>query len=222
VIKTKLAFGLIFFQAKKELERLISTLPEEILLIAVDGRLLGYPSEHSLSTDGSREVLQSRANTKIIDKPDVDQFTKRNTYFRQAKRDKIDLLMIVDSDHSLIGNWEMFYKDIENNVKLKNGYVYRMPIYTHGVDGLWRFVYINCLYFRPEKLHYKKRHDVICLNSQRVLGRIVINGVMHINDHNLRTQDRIAKGYIYKVLNRKTELNKMDHSILDIFKGIGY
>ena len=52
-----IVFGLNFFQANQELQRLLATLPD-YHIIAVDGRENGYPSNNPLSTDGSRVTLQ--------------------------------------------------------------------------------------------------------------------------------------------------------------------
>jgi len=215
----KIVFGLIFFQVKAELERLLPTLPKAYSVIAIDGRATGYPSNHPLSTDGSREVLEKHGAT-IIDKPDVMEFEKRDAYLRESEKLKADAVIVIDSDHQLVGNWKLF--ELEISKLPLGGALYSMPIYSQGIDNIWRFNYMPLVIMYPELFHYEDRHDKLCINHTQQLPKGIINGVLQINNHDLRTQDRIAKGYIFKVLSRKVEMNQIPKEFLDIMKSIGW
>lgn len=212
----KIVFGLIFFQDKQSIDRLLPTLPN-YPVIAVDGRSLGYPSNNELSTDGSRESLE-KYGAIIINLPDVTEFEKRESYLREAERMNADVLIVIDSDHQLVGSWTM----LESQLKIDKPGIFSMPIYTQGVDNVYRFSYMPLILTRPEQLHYEERHDKICINHVQQSSSGIINGVMQINNHDLRTHDRIAKGYIFKVLSRKVETGKLPAEILDIMKSIGW
>ena len=212
----KIVFGLNFFQANQELQRLLATLPA-YHIIAVDGRENGYPSNNPLSTDGSRETLQKHDVT-IIDAPDLMEWQKRDLYLREAEKIKADVLIVIDSDHQLVGDWKMLEAELES---CKEG-LYSMPIYTQGIDNIYRFTYMPLIMVNPKLLHYEERHDKVCINHIQQLPKGIINGVMQINNHDLRTQDRIAKGYIFKVLSRNVETGKLPAEILDVMKSIGY
>jgi len=214
----KVVFGLIFFQDKQSIDRLLPTLPKYDV-IAVDGRNKGYPSNNLLSTDGSRQSLELHGAT-IIDLPDVTEFEKRDAYLREAERIKADVLIVIDSDHTLVGDWKKFESELKLLPSVPS--LYSMPIYTQGVDNIYRFSYMPLVLVRPEKLYYEERHDRICIDHIQQSPKGIINGVMQINNHDLRTQDRIAKGYIYKVINRKVESGKFPDEILDVMRSIGW
>lgn len=217
----KIVFGLIFFQAKAELERLLNsihTLVPNSQIIAVDGRNLGYPSNNPLSTDGSRELLEKWGAT-IIDLPDVMEFEKREAYLREAEKTNAAAVIVVDSDHELVGDWKKFEKELKY---IDKSGLYQMPIYTRGIDNIWRFNYMSLIVLHPELFHYEERHDKICINHIQQNPSGIINGILQINNHDLRTQDRIAKGYIYKVLSRKVEMNQIPKELLEIMKSIGW
>ena len=212
----RIVFGLIFFQDKQSIDRLIPTLPE-YHIIAIDGRARGFPSNNELSTDGSRESLEKHGAT-IIDLPDVKEFEKRDAYLREAEKLNADVLIVIDSDHQLVGSWTM----LESQLKIDKPALFSMPIYTQGVDNIYRFSYMPLILTRPESFHYEERHDKICIDHIQQLPKGIINGVMQINNHDLRTSDRIAKGYIFKVLSRKVETGKLPAEILDVMKSIGW
>lgn len=211
----RIVFGLIFFQDKQSIDRLLPTLPD-YPIIAIDGRSLGYPSTNPLSTDGSRESLQKHGAI-IIDSPDIMEWQKRDLYLREAERMKVDVLIVIDSDHQLSGNWQLLESQLKNDIGL-----YSMPIYTKGIDNIYRFTYMPLIISRPESFHYEERHDKICIDHIQQLPKGIINGVMQINNHNLRTSDRIAKGYIFKVISRNAEAGNFPAETLEAMKSIGW
>lgn len=219
MVDLKIGFGLTFFQAKKELQRLVSTLPKDIPIFAVDGRCTGYPSKHELSNDGSRKVLQ-KCGATIIDGNDIMEYQKREMYVRVAEEYGIEFLVVIDSDHQLVGNWEQFFRELQAARSDKDS-LFSMPVYTQGIDNVWRFSYMPLILYNPAQLHYEERHDKICFNGEQQHSKKIINGIMQINDHALRTQDRIAKGYIFKVLNRRVEMGKLPKEVLEVMTEIG-
>ena len=103
----KIGIGLIFYDDLESLKRCMPTV-EADTIYAIDGRFKGYDTPNALSTDGSREYLQTFDNVVLIDAPDLPQFEKRNTYLKACKE---DFLFVVDSDHLMEGDWKLFRKN---------------------------------------------------------------------------------------------------------------
>jgi hypothetical protein len=73
-------------------------LPYVSHIIAVDGAYA--ETGHALSTDGTREYLQSFKNVTLIDAPGLSQCEKRTRYFQAGQLN--DLMFVIDADESVI------------------------------------------------------------------------------------------------------------------------
>ena len=92
MIDMKIGIGLIFYDDLESLKRCIPTIHADTIY-AIDGRFKNFNSPNPLSTDGSREFLQSFANVKLTDVPDLEQVEKRNFYLKECKEDFLVLLL---------------------------------------------------------------------------------------------------------------------------------
>lgn len=106
------------FNDKDSFKRHLSSLPksDDVLHVVVDGRYKGfnYPSE--LSNDGTRELALSNPHTMLIDAPNLSEIEKRQIYFNMVS--KGDVLIVVDSDEYLEGDWDGFCSELEEYNKL--------------------------------------------------------------------------------------------------------
>ena len=136
----KIALFLIFYNNKKEIQRLLNSIPDKVVdyLIAVDGpfryNLDMNPDLPMKSDDGSLEVLTDSA-PKFIEsviisyRPGATEFDKRNTYLEICnKKIHVDVGIVTDSDEYFIyppedrkpGRcWDILKQDLELE-KIKN------------------------------------------------------------------------------------------------------
>jgi hypothetical protein len=142
----KIAIGLVFYNKKLEIERLLSTIDKKGIdyILAIDGQ---YPFLYDLarkrdpffscplSTDGSRELLTEFGEQQrkkygmggikvIIDNCVANEFTKRNRYLELCDYLQINYLLIVDSDEYFDQsqtNWNLFRNDFKEKVFKNEG-----------------------------------------------------------------------------------------------------
>lgn len=92
-------------------------------MICVDGRFKHFkPLENNqqggedLSTDGSRELVNSYDNTMLIDVPNSYEIQKRTAYLKACELVKAEYLLIIDSDEYVYepeSDWEKFDKTVD-------------------------------------------------------------------------------------------------------------
>lgn len=209
----KIALGTIFYNSEVEIRKLIQTTPKDITIYAHDGKFDQYVDENPRcsSDDGTIQYLKSQKNVKLFNDPNLPQWEKRNRYLVEAEKDGIDLLIVADSDHYFIGNWADFIKNAHTLFsKYTEQAGFCIPLLTKGNDGVFRFVHVSWIY-RPSKVRYSGSHDN-CVNQlgYRILPKTspIINGILMVNDHTIRTQTRTEQGINYKLVNRRTEGKK--------------
>lgn len=109
------------FNDKDSFKRHLSSLPKvnkDFLHIVIDGRYRGFNYPSSLSNDGTRELALLN-NSMLIDAPDLNEVEKRQIYFNLAS--KSDVIIAVDSDEYLEGDWDLFCKELDDFSKLIKG-----------------------------------------------------------------------------------------------------
>lgn len=208
----KIGIGTIFYNDFVSLARCLTRIPKEYTVYAIDGKNIDYEDDNksNISIDGSRELVSLFSNVRLFDAPGLTQAEKRNVYMNEAGHDECDLLMVVDSDHILYGNWKMFKEDLDT--KLSDKYHgYQMPIYTRGIHGIYTFGYMIQLFSDPAHIRYRTRHDAYYYKDERILKKPdtpIINGLLQVNNHEDRLQERQLSAYMYKVKNRKREMKE--------------
>lgn len=107
-----IAFGVSFFEDVNSLEICLDSiiglekLRKYVKIIAIDGKYKGYPIKHSLSEDGSREVVESYKrqypdHIELYDYPNLHERFKRQKYVDIGASLGIPFLFILDSDESI-------------------------------------------------------------------------------------------------------------------------
>jgi glycosyltransferase involved in cell wall biosynthesis len=104
-----LAAGIIFFQDKASLKRLLDSLTDFDNVLAIDGAFAAYTPANRLSTDGGRELCREYRNVTLIDAPDLSEPEKRSTYLQQCNDDH---LVILDSDDWIEGDVQEFKRNL--------------------------------------------------------------------------------------------------------------
>lgn len=100
------------FNSLNELKRMIFSVQKHVkYIIVVDGKFKDFDYPSDLSTDGSREFLQSFDNVILIDAPNLREVEKRQVYLDKTKELDVDLLLVMDSDEFVeCEDWNLFEK----------------------------------------------------------------------------------------------------------------
>jgi hypothetical protein len=177
--KLKLAAGIIFYNDAKGLDRLLAGIANKVdLAICVDGRFQSGPSGPPLSNDGSRDIVLSYGNTLLVDCPNASEYDKRSKYIEICEREKVDYLLILDTDEYVdpdYNDWDLFRKDLVYNAETKWFSKYNVfavlievnspdyektdrakPYTVWQVDNKREYGYYPRVWYRPEQMEYNK------------------------------------------------------------------
>lgn len=205
----KIACGVSFYECKEELKRCLDSIQKADIVYAIDGRYMSYmdKNEDGLSADGSRKLCKEYSNVTLIDRPKLWQIEKRNTYLREAGKDGCDILLVVDSDVWIEGDWEAFRLHCGEVCNEDNGYRYLMP-HKNGKNGAFMNQIYGRILYKPEVLHYAKTHGSIWIGNRQIFpkkGNPVIRGLVSYTDLTLRSEERERMAQIYKDANHSAE-----------------
>jgi len=183
-LKPYIAVGLSFFEDISCLEKSLDSVlanpdfRQYVKVIAIDGKYKGYPIDHDLSEDGSREVIQDYiskypGHIELFDYPNDHERFKRQRYVNIAAQQEIPWLLILDSDEWIqIPKVERFIRELKrieeewHDTNIENvlptqrvGNVVQimcvelsgeaLPINTKPIPRLW---------YRPQDMHYTTKH----------------------------------------------------------------
>lgn len=182
----KYASGTIFYNDCKSLERTLESLKDKVdWMICIDGRFKHFKDNSLLSTDGSRELVNSYDKAVLVDVPNSYEIQKRSAYLRECERVRAEYLLIIDSDEYIYepeSDWELFDKKVDeycsspyygkynlfgiytevNNPNYDH-IVHRItgrkdrPVLTDGkINRKWQ--YHPRLWHRPYEMEYNKTH----------------------------------------------------------------
>jgi len=90
-----------FWNDAANIQRLLESIHGELFCIFVDGAWLGYGTG-GLSSDDSREIIQSHENTMLVDAPNLIEHQKRNVYIETADALGFDYCLVIDSDEFVV------------------------------------------------------------------------------------------------------------------------
>src|SRR5215208_3259371 len=129
-MKPYIAIGLSFFEDVNCLERCLDSVLKEdealrpyVKVLAIDGKYKGYPIDHDLSEDGSRELIQQYQDKygnhrlELYDHPNLHERFKRQRYVDIAASQQIPWLLILDSDEYIQiakGRTEKFIRELKH------------------------------------------------------------------------------------------------------------
>ncbi len=183
--KPYIAIGLSFFEDVSCLEKCLDSvlgneeLRQYVKVIAIDGKYKGYPIDHDLSEDGSRELIQeyiqrySDLHIQLFDYPNLHERFKRQKYVNIAASQEIPWLLILDSDEYLqVSRVDKLIKElkhieeewhdtnIENPLPVQRvGNVCQVMCFDIGESGLpGHSVARPRLWYRPQDMHYTTKH----------------------------------------------------------------
>ncbi len=204
----KLALAVSYFQSIHELDRLLEPIHKHVdLIIGIDGRYPKFKYNTNYSIDGSTELLKEKygAITYTFSKP-VEQIRKRNKYLEIAAKEKMDYVLVMDTDdyvHPDYQNWQLFKEnimEIPEHFYLGNVSFWISPLWKKN----WNVVNDNTWHpytriIKPDKVMYDtvhwcfvKRDDTNCFVTA---DNKVMEGVRFTSDSTLRTKDYIDRGY---------------------------
>lgn len=206
----KLAAGLAFFQDILSLRRCLQSLHGHVdSIIAVDGRFAEYSHQDDLSTDGSRELVQSYPEAVLLDMPASSEVDKRNRYLQACKDLECDYMLWIDSDEYVApgSNWGMFYNNCEEMVKIDNGIfnVYGVrgkildPLPGRKPSGTW-----PRLWYKPWQMEHYRCHNVFRHKASGrtfyspTSARSLIEGITILTDDALRDNYQLTRSEQYQ------------------------
>jgi len=213
----KIGVGVSFYQCKDELDRCLKSLQEADVVYAIDGKYISYGDRNrlGLSDDGSRDICKNYKNVKLYDMGNRWQIYKRNKYLTEAGKDNCDILLVVDSDVWLEGNWQEFRKNLDEIVSEDNGYRYLMLHFNQKQERIYEQK-AGRIFFRPELLHYAKTHGSIWIGNRRIEcqgGVPLVKGLISYTDMKLRDEERQRLGINFKRVNQTAEARGLMHGL---------
>ena len=98
-------------------KRHLSSMPNDPAVVhtTVDGKYKEFDYPCGLSNDGTRELALLEGSV-LISAPNLTQIQKRQIYFNITTKD--DILIPIDSDEYIVGDWLEFTKELNKYKKL--------------------------------------------------------------------------------------------------------
>ena len=182
--KPYIAVGLSFFEDYNCLEKCLDSvlgnpdLRPYVYIIAIDGKYRGYPIDHDLSEDGSREyimqyIMQYPDKIGLIDYPNQHERFKRQQYVDIAAQQGIPWLLILDSDEWIeVKRVEKFIQELKRIETEWHDTNIDNPLPTQRVGNVCQVMSIDVtesglpghmvarprLWYRPQDMHYTTKH----------------------------------------------------------------
>lgn len=184
------AVGCVYYNDVKSLERLLDSTTDQFdYCLMIDGRFFAHRGE-PLSTDGSRELMNSYDNIISLDLPDLTEAQKRNGYLWLCKEHNIEWLLILDSDEyvTTFGDWK--YDVLHKMDLVHNHYIYDIQSRRFPADYV-KYDPRPRLWYDPEGFEYTTCH--CCYHrkdkKERFGERPCIDNIFIEHDKSLRTQN---------------------------------
>jgi len=211
----KISIGFSYFNNVKEIPRALDPIYKHFdKIYAIDGRYINYedPLGRNYSEDGSTELLKKYPNVVLEECKPMFQTDKRQRYLDLAGEDKMDFLIVWDSDDVIhpnpkYQNWNLFFKNIKRySKKFPDYYIFKMKTW---IPAGWRNAY-NVLtsnawapYIRIHKNPGGQRyclycHYYWCPRDASDEDLIMQRRGMYISDHTIEgvrmTTDSVLRG----------------------------
>jgi hypothetical protein len=208
----KLAIGCCFYQDAKGLERLVeSVMPIPFLsaIYAVDGKFKGPDFGNEQDPELSTDLNEIVNYVKIINKPNVSEWQKRQAYIEECYKDRPDFLFILDTDEYIsyvLHEFEAHLREIKQQMIDNPKYIYhnvydlKFDDRTQGIKNLK-----PRLWFRPYQMEYtdymayrNKQYPNYHTDPSGSMYPIdIMRGVSMIHDKKLRNQEYELKNREY-------------------------
>jgi hypothetical protein len=191
--KLKLAAGIIFFNDYASLKRCLDSLISDVdIIFAIDGKFPNFPADSDLSTDGSRELVQSYSRCMLIDFP-RSEFEKRCKYLEYCSTYSADVLMIIDSDEFILdtADWKMFRGNLKRMIfdRDKSTHnVYALKVQSVGKSH--EFLAYPRIWYKPTEMEYYGGRHYFFRNKDPL-----VKNLPHQGDHSLNVISGVELGH---------------------------
>jgi hypothetical protein len=212
----RIAAGIISFDDEKGLQRCMNSIHEYVdLMIVIDGKFRYFEDDHEISSDNSRDVVESFSNSAYCCYPNLTEIEKRNKYLEFAGDKNMDFLLVIDSDEFAVVNEVDFLFNLDKlrNSKINSGRrdgdnpdVYGVKIFEKHFEkpNFIRERYIERMFYKPGKLRYQSIHcnlvDIDNPSRNFTTGKYSseLHGITLYNDDDLRTNHYLEKSVQYQ------------------------
>lgn len=212
----RIAAGIISFDDERGLQRCMNSIHEYVdLMIVIDGKFRYFEDDHEISSDNSRDVVESFSNSAYCCYPNLTEIEKRNKYLEFAGDKNMDFLLVIDSDEFAVVNEVDFLFNLDKlrNSKINSGRrdgdnpdVYGVKIFEKHFEkpNFIRERYIERMFYKPGKLRYQSIHcnlvDIGNPSRNFTTGKYSseLHGITLYNDDDLRTNHYLEKSVQYQ------------------------
>lgn len=211
----RIAAGIVSFDDERGLRRCMNSIHDYVdLMIVIDGKFRYFEDDHDISSDNSRDVVESFSNSAYYCYPNLTEIEKRNKYLEFAGDQGIEFLLVIDSDEFAVINKAEFLLQLENvrNLKINSGYrgditdVYGTKIFEKHFEkpNCIRERYIERIFYKPGNLRYQSIHcNLVDVNNPArnfTTGKYTseIHGITLYNDDELRSNRYLEKSVLYQ------------------------
>jgi len=192
--RPSLTAGVIFWNDKKGLERLLPTLKDFDRVYCIDGRFKAMAGNCNSSDDGSWELVLKYNYQYPNGYNNALEPEKRNTYLSMAEKYNDDYLLVIDSDEWISGDIQTFKHNLGTVMLLE----------SPDDEGVYSVDYVNQdnkadikprIFRKPGNLRYWEAHNMLQkIDTKRIFRPSVecplIKGIVMHHDHKLRTIER--------------------------------
>ena len=211
----RIGAGIVSFDDERGLRRCMNSIHDYVdLMIVIDGKFRYFEDDHDISSDNSRDVVESFSNSAYYCYPNLTEIEKRNKYLEFAGDQGIEFLLVIDSDEFAVINKAEFLLQLENvrNLKINSGYrgditdVYGTKIFEKHFEkpNCIRERYIERIFYKPGNLRYQSIHcNLVDVNNPArnfTTGKYTseIHGITLYNDDELRSNRYLEKSVLYQ------------------------
>jgi hypothetical protein len=220
----RIAAGIISFDDERGLQRCMNSIHEYVdLMIVIDGKFRYFEDDHEISSDNSRDVVESFSNSAYCCYPNLTEIEKRNKYLEFAGDKNMDFLLVIDSDEFAVVNEVDFLFNLNKlrNSKINSGRrdgdnpdVYGVKIFEKHFEkpNFIRERYIERMFYKPGKLRYQSIHcnlvDIDNPSRNFTTGKYSseLHGITLYNDDDLRTHHYLERSVQYQSILLEEEL----------------
>ena len=206
----RIGAGIVSFDDERGLRRCMNSIHDYVdLMMVIDGKFRYFEDDHDISSDNSRDVVESFSNSAYYCYPNLTEIEKRNKYLEFAGDQGIEFLLVIDSDEFAVINKAEFLLHLDNvrNLKINSGYrgditdVYGIKIFEKHFEkpNSIRERYIERIFYKPGNLRYQSIHcNLVDVNNPArnfTTGKYTseIHGITLYNDDEVDIQSLFRK-----------------------------
>ena len=207
-IRVLIGVGFCYYQDIESIKRGIPTFIDNVdYVFAIDGRF-SLRDGPDYSNDGSTEFLEQYKNV-IIEKFVGMEHDKRQRYVELAKKYKIDVLIIIDSDEYVdSADWTLFRENISKILQSEDN-IHGVNFFTDGNITQYPRIWI-----RPHQIRYWNAHCLFEVNGNVIRSPKNLKPVLGITlkmDDSKRSEQYLKEttDYQYRMIAFEKPFRKM-------------